>query len=319
MGKDNQPTLEELQAQLAQVTEEKERAIKARDTISEDYRMQRSEADKLKDFVGKTRKVLEEKGVAKFDDNYNITIIEKKQDAVNQDLQTYNNELQTVQAKMDALNEKFNAGEIDPDKFAKENVKLLREENTIARKIDSQTLKAEILERQRLDNEAAETRRAQQTAEGRKALEISNFTDRLAKEFPEHMSAGGLPDPNSELVKEVNALLAANPDLYPAPAELNTNMKERYKIFKDAQLSLISKGKLNRDDIVRRQRAASAQFNTLDSGEYNPDNGKNKQSTFMKESVAGNYVTNKFGKDTISGIDKAFKSYEDTGTMVIES
>jgi hypothetical protein len=66
MGKDSKPTLEELQDQLAQATEEKNKALAARDKISEDYRMQRSESDKLKDYVGKTKKVLEEKGLAKF-------------------------------------------------------------------------------------------------------------------------------------------------------------------------------------------------------------------------------------------------------------
>jgi chromosome segregation ATPase len=318
MGKDSKPTLEELQDQLAQATEEKNKALAARDKISEDYRMQRSESDKLKDYVGKTKKVLEEKGLAKFDENYNITIIEKKEEHSNKDLEEYDKKLQELEVKFTTLDEKQASGDIDPDKYAKEHAKLLREETKLNNKKDAELIRNQVLETSRKEFEEQKRQEKANIESNKRSLETNNFTDRLSKEFPEHASKGGFPDENSLLVQEVNLLLAENPELYPPSSVLNTDMKERYKVFKSAQLSLIAKGKLSKEDIATRQRATNSRFNTLDSGGYDPN--KNKQETsYVKTSMAGSYVTNKFGADTIKDLDKSFKEYEESGTLVINS
>ncbi len=306
-------TLEELKTELNKATEERDKAIQARDKISEDYRFQRSEADKLKDFAVKTKKVFEDKGLAKFDDNYNITIIEKKQDESNSTLAEYDKALETIELKMQTLEDAYSKGDVDPDKYTKEHAKLLREETKITNKKNKEEVKYDILNQQKQVQEEA-TKRAQQEEYQRKSqTDTDFFTNKLAKEFPDHN------DLNSDIVKEVNVIIAEKPWLYPDVKVLNTNMKERYAIFDKAMDRMIAKGKLSQEQVIARQRRINAGLSSLDPTPYEEPEKKKKGNDFVKNSMMGNYVTNKFGKDTLKDLDSRFSEFEDSGTLTIES
>jgi len=307
-------SIEDMQAELAQANKDKEAAIVQRDTISEDYRSQRSEADKLKDFTAKMKHTLEDKGIAKFDDGFNITLLEKQEVADSEEAK-YETQLQEVEVKFEMLTEKFDAGEIEPDKYTKEHNKLIREQNNASRGKDSAILKQTILETQaNADRERKELQVADKQ-QFDKQSEHDYFSSKLTNQFPEHNSLNGLPDVNSDLVKEVNAIIAEDPRAWDT-TELNEDMKERYKIFERAKDRLVAKGVMTREEATNRTKTTNARFSTLDSTPYEPTE---KKSTFLTETPMGDYVKNKFGKDTLKDLSGRFDEYEKSGTMTIES
>lgn len=312
-NKVNEMTLEEMQAKLAEAETAKTEAIAARDRTSEAYRMQRSEADKLKNFAAKIKHTFEEKGLAKFDENLNVTIIEKKQEANTNVITEYDTQLSAIVAKQEVLTERFSNGDIDPDKFALENAKLLKEENAIARKKDATALKQELLEQQKQQEEDRQKQLQANQTQTKIQSEQEVFTNKLNEMFPDHNLTD--PDNMSPIVKEVNAIIAEDPLAYDI-SSLNTNMKERYKIFKQAQDRMLASGKITKEELVKSQRATNSRFANLESGSYVEPK---KQSSYVNDSMAGAYITNKFGKDTLTDINKRFADYEESGVLTIES
>ena len=94
-------------------------------------------------------------------------------------------------------------------------------------------------------------------------------------------------------------------------------MKERFKVFDQALNRLLAQGKITKEQLAERQKGTNAKFNTLESTPYNKD--EKKGSAFLKNSVATEYVTNKFGEDTIKDLDDKFNEYEESGVLEIES
>lgn len=251
------------------------------------YKEEEKKANKYKSALTKTRSVLEKEGLAEYDENWNV-VVKVPQKKADPDKQV--NELDKLNSKAEALQKKYDDGDIDPDKFNKE-----------IRIIDKAIIKEEL--RGEYQTNRVKEKETDSKADATKK-ETQFWLNTLGKDFPE------FDDENSELFKEMDNLYQGNP-LY---KDAGGNLKDRYQLAREAARSLEAKGIKVKQAQTEKINAGRTNMATLNSGAYD-DDGTSENLQPVTNTVAGKHIASKFGNKMLQDLNKDFsKQAEEGGT-----
>ena len=269
-------TIEELVQQLEDANKQKEK-------IANDYKTVEAERNSYRDSLTKTRGAIEANKLGKFDDSWNLHI-EAKQTVSDQP----KDDIQVIEEQIKELKSKYDSGDIDNSEYV-EMVSELKAEKATQKALAKLRAEEEI----RTKNYAVKS-------------DAESVLSELDSKLPGHN------DRNSDLFKEMSAIVAENPAMFKDIdlSDIN-NIRMRSMLAQNAQARLIAAGKVVVSDKNRRDAA----FNTINSGVFN-DSVQSGLTDAQKNMV----VNLGFNQKIIKDLDSKFsKINENGGKIYLES
>lgn len=251
--------------------------------LQKGYKEIEADRNKVRDNLINTRKVLEEAGLAEWDEQWNVKIkaaTKKDQDPVDM-----------LEKEVSKLDKQLDDGEIDPDEYAKKAT-------SIKAKIEVQKEARKILT-------AQEQREKEKAEKGKIADELNYYLEELRTNYPE------FDDVESPLFKEMDRIYQENPRRF---ADVQQNVETRLTLAEKAAANLEARGVQIKRSREYAARVRNEGMTTLNSGGYQEeDRGGDVDNT-----IAGKLVKSKFGDKLMKELNTSFKDYNKTGIVRVE-
>jgi len=228
------------------------------ENISKTYKQEEASKNKLMHALVKVKGALEANGIAEFDEEFNIKLIQRQVE-----VQQASND---IDEQIKELKQKNRDGEIDVDDYTEQLANLVSE-----KKMKEYEQKVLALKEQDQQKAAIETK---QTEQGK-------LFDYLEKNYPDHNV------PNSRLQVEMSKLLTDNAHIY-SGIDLTKpeNIRWRAKLAEEAHNSLVKQGLVKAKQTTQ---ASMQNFSTMQNqgGGNEAPSGMNEQQKYMLKGFLG--------------------------------